>query len=48
MNLATPGSIGLGLSIVSEIAKKYDGTVEVQSQIGMGSTFTFHCKVEVV
>ena len=47
-NLATPGSIGLGLSIVSEIAKKYGGNVEVQSEIGKGSTFTVHCKVDKV
>jgi NtrC-family two-component system sensor histidine kinase KinB len=47
-NLATPGSIGLGLSIVSEIAKKYNGRVEVESEIGKGSTFTVYCKVEVV
>lgn len=45
-NLATPGSIGLGLSIVSEIAKKYGGSVEVESEIAKGSTFTVHCKVE--
>lgn len=47
-NLATPGSIGLGLSIVSEIAKKYGGNVEVQSEMGKGSTFTVHCKVDKV
>jgi NtrC-family two-component system sensor histidine kinase KinB len=47
-NLATPGSIGLGLSIVSEIAKKYGGRVEVESEVAKGSTFTVECKVEVV
>ncbi len=45
-NLATPGSIGLGLSIVSEIAKKYGGSVHLESEVGKGSTFTVHCKVE--
>lgn len=47
-NLATPGSIGLGLSIVSEIAKKYSGRVDLESEIGKGSTFTVECKVDVV
>jgi PAS domain S-box-containing protein len=46
-NLATPGSIGLGLSIVSEIAKKYNGTVEVKTEIDKGSTFTVHLMVEI-
>lgn len=36
----TPGSIGLGLSIVKEIAEKYNGSVGVESRINEGSIFT--------
>src|SRR5665213_641052 len=42
--MSTPGSVGLGLAIVREIAARYDGRVELESEVGHGSTFTvrFH------
>lgn len=44
---ATPGSVGLGLAIVREIAARYNGTVELKSKLGEGSTFTVRMKVRV-
>ncbi|HZK76189.1 MAG TPA: ATP-binding protein [Candidatus Kapabacteria bacterium] len=43
-DMSTPGSVGLGLAIVREIAARYDGRVELESEVGHGSTFTvrFH------
>ncbi len=37
---------GLGLSIVSEIVKKHEGEISLQSQIGKGSTFTVRIPVD--
>ena len=31
---------GLGLNIVSRIVNKYEGTIDVESREGMGTTFT--------
>ncbi|MCM1256753.1 MAG: HAMP domain-containing histidine kinase [Roseburia sp.] len=36
------GGFGLGLSLVKRIAEKHHGFVTVESELGMGSTFTLH------
>lgn len=35
------GSMGLGLSMVSSIAKCHNGNITVKSELGKGSVFTF-------
>ena len=45
-DMSTPGSVGLGLAIVREIAAKYNGRVDLQSEPGKGSTFTVRFQVE--
>lgn len=34
------GGTGLGLSVVNQIIEKHDGAMDVQSQVGQGTTFT--------
>ena len=38
---ATGGS-GLGLAIVKHVLQRHEGTLEIQSMLGVGSTFTCH------
>jgi NtrC-family two-component system sensor histidine kinase KinB len=45
-DMSTPGSVGLGLAIVREIAARYHGRVSLESETGKGSTFTVTFHVE--
>ena len=37
--------IGLGLNISKKILEQFDGTIEVDSEVDKGSTFTFTLKL---
>lgn len=39
---------GLGLQIAKQIAKKHDGTIRVESKVGVGTTFSFSFPILVV
>lgn len=45
---STPGSVGLGLAIISEIVSRYHGKIDVQSEPGAGSTFTVQLLVDEI
>jgi CheY-like chemotaxis protein/anti-sigma regulatory factor (Ser/Thr protein kinase) len=41
-----PAGVGLGLSVCNEILRRYEGTLEVSSQVGMGTTFVARLPLE--
>lgn len=47
-NRPAQGGTGIGLALVQEFATLMDGTVQVESALNQGSTFTLHLPKEVV
>lgn len=45
-NVGIPGT-GLGLTLVEHIVNSHSGRLEIQSEIGQGSTFSIHLPLEV-
>ena len=39
--------IGLGLHIAKMITEKFDGKINLHSEVGIGSNFTFNFKLDV-
>ena len=46
-NLQVRGS-GIGLAVVDELIKMHNGTLDIQSKLGIGTTVTIALPVEVV
>lgn len=40
------GGLGVGLSLTKEIVDRHNGTISVDSELGVGTTFTLHLPVE--
>jgi PAS domain S-box-containing protein len=44
-NVKTVAGTGLGLAIVKRAVERHNGTIQVESEIGIGTTFTLHLPV---